>query len=170
MIIGLTGNPKVGKGEVSRILQSNYGFEILDTKEVLRKIASEITGFNAELFKKQQWKEYKYQGHECRYIMGEVGYTLERIFGDDFLLRRMLKHIDPSKNYVIDALRMKQAVVLKTSLPQSFVIEITSERGTLDYSFDEYDKSLIDYSVTNNGTLLDLSYTLEVLIKRLEEN
>lgn len=165
MLIGLTGFPTAGKSAVAEILINHYNYDLLDTKEVLRNIVSEIVKCDSSFLKTQEGKEAKFKGQEHRLLMGEVGLLLEDMFGEDFLLQRAMEGVDTSRNLVVDGLRRNQALSFN-----GFVLEVVSTRvGKNVFSFDTYNKSKINYTINNSGSLMDLRYAVDKLMESVRQ-
>lgn len=160
MLLGLCGYRTSGKSEVAKILVEKYNFEIIDTKKLLRELASDITRTPADLLKQTGFKELPYQGRTHREIMGELGKTLENLFGHDYLLRRALHRVDKTKNLIVDSLRMDQALFFEGT-----VVEVKSDKVTPSgFDFDEYNRTRINYSIDNSGSLKQLSDCVDVMM------
>jgi dephospho-CoA kinase len=161
MIIGLCGYPTVGKSAVADILVRDHGYDILETKEILRDITSLITRCPSHLMKETGFKNLPYQRRTQREIMGEIGKTLEELFGADYLLRRALhREATAGRKLVIDGLRRDQALFF-----DGIVLEVVSDRVSgASYDFDEYNKTKIDYTLNNSGTISDLEAEIKKMM------
>jgi dCMP deaminase len=95
MIIGLTGKNGSGKTEVSGYLK-NRGFEYYSLSDAIRE-------------------EIRRRGQEItRDTLIETGNDLREKFGPGILAERMLSHLEPDHNYVVDSIRNPHEVdVLK---------------------------------------------------------
>src|ERR1043166_5159295 len=90
MRIGLCGMPRSGKTEGRKILELEYGFVTLDTKQVLREMAATLTGLRSTDFVTQEDKEALFEGVQRRKIMGELGNVAEKLWGDSYMIERAL--------------------------------------------------------------------------------
>lgn len=164
MLLGLTGKPQTGKSEVAKILVSKYGFTLIDTKDKLREIVSEITGISYSTLQSSLGKEQLYKGVPVRKIMGNVGLCLEDMFGVDYLPSEALKAYKGG-NAVLDSLRLQQSAFFKGK-----VIEVKSDRtsGT-NYNFDKYDKKDICYKLDNSGDFGTLEKNIKIMLDKLNK-
>jgi hypothetical protein len=94
MLIGLCGKPKSGKSEVRTILKDQFGFQVVNAKEPLILAAAELTGLPFIDFTTQGGKESSYKGVPLRVIMGEIGATMEKLFGEYHTIERALESYD----------------------------------------------------------------------------
>lgn len=164
MLIGLCGRPQSGKSEVARILIDHHNFTLIDVKDKLRSICAEVTGLPYYYFTNH--KDMVYRGQTLRAIMGEIGLTTERLFGESYLLDISLHGLDNNKNYVIDSLRQNQSDYFNGE-----IIEVKSPNSiSTGYSFDEYKKDKINYTLYNNGDLKDLSDSIVHLLKKIKNH
>ena len=86
MVIGLTGRNAAGKGEVAKYLQTKsfYYYSLSDAiRDELRNLKMEVN----------------------RESLIKTGNELRQAFGPAVLADRILKHIEPNRNYVIDSIR-----------------------------------------------------------------
>lgn len=153
MLIGLVGNPGSGKSAVRFMLEKQFGFEVINVKIPIIRACYELTGVPFEQFTTQAGKEQLYKGVPLRNLMGEVGAVMERMFGVYHTIDIGLQGYDLiNGNFVVDSLRMEQPL----SFPGK-VVEIVSERSinTGNY-FDQYDRTRIDYTINNDGTIGEL--------------
>jgi len=86
MIVGLTGRNAAGKGEVAKFLEAK-GFYYHSLSDVIR---DEVQKANLELTREQLVK---------------TGRALRNEKGLDVLARKILKHLEDDKNYVVDSFR-----------------------------------------------------------------
>lgn len=162
-LIGLTGKPGSGKSEVSRILTQKYNFQLIDTKDKLRMICSEITGIPYSTFQNTAGKASLYQGITLRELMGEVANSIENILGFDYFPKEALKQYKGGWA-VVDSLRKDQALAFGGK-----IVEVTSRRSLKsNFSFDKYDRSLIHYKLVNNGDLGDLEDNIKVMLETMK--
>ncbi len=166
MLIGLCGWPKAGKSEVTKVLIEQHGFWPLDTKYVLRQMSSSLTGLDENEFKTQEGKEKLYNGIPRRVIMGELGNVAEKLWGDDFMIRRALEQQwnYPEKKIVVDSLRKSQPKTFP-----GFVIQVISERGVdTGNDFDKFWPYSTDAIIVNDGTQEELQLKVANLINNLK--
>jgi hypothetical protein len=161
MLIGLCGMPQSGKSEVRKILVEQHGFLALDTKQILREMASKLTGLEPHDFVSQSDKAKLYNGVPRRNIMGELGNVAEGLWGDSFLLNRTLddfkRYSYPDKRIVVDALRKDQPI----GFP-GLVYEVISDRSIdTGNAFDRFNKSRTNGIILNLGNLEELSESVK---------
>ena len=167
MLIGLCGMPRSGKSEVRKILVEEHGFHLLDTKLVLREMASKLTGLYPSEFVSQEDKEKLYCGVSRRKIMGELGNVAEKLWGDSFLINRALEEgwIYPEKDIVVDSLRKTQ--------PRDFpgyVYQVISNRAIdTGNDFDKFWPYNTKGVIINDGTFEELREKVDLLVKTLRE-
>lgn len=163
-LIGLCGKPQSGKSEVRRMLETEFGFKSICSKQILYKISSEVTGLPERYFSDPFIKNDTFQGKTFREITGTLGNAVESLFGDSFLIHNGLYSIPyETSNYVVDSLRKTQTRDFK-----GIVVEILSERGIDTGSdFDTYDRSRIDYQLSNVGNFEMLRKHVAIMLDKL---
>lgn len=163
-LIGLCGKPQSGKSEVRRMLESNFGFTPICSKEILYRISSQVTLQPELYFRSQDYKGLTFNGKTNREITGTLGDAIESLFGDSYLVNRALEDKPYSEyNYVVDSLRKTQPRDFK-----GMVVEVISERGIdTGNPFDVYDRSRIDYQIPNMGNFTDLEKNIAIMLDKL---
>jgi hypothetical protein len=165
MLIGLCGRPQSGKTEVRRILEHDFGFKTVCSKQLLYSFSSLVTNLPAEKFYKQEYKNETFRGRTHRQITGTIGNAIEELFGDSYLVDRSVADLDLSAgNYVVDSLRKGQ-----TNNFRGWVVEVVSDRGfDTGNSFDLYDRENINIQLRNNSNFSELEYRVEDMIEHLD--
>jgi dephospho-CoA kinase len=160
MLIGLCGYPGSGKSEVRDILVKEHGFYLLDTKIIIRQMASALTGLPSSEFVTQEQKAALYNGITRRKIMGELGNAVEGLYGDSFLVNAAIKRFRekaPDRPIVVDALRKDQ--------PKDFpglVAQVISSRAQEPKDdFDRFYQGRTNCIIVNDGTHQELSETVK---------
>lgn len=169
LILGLCGWPGAGKSEVRKILVSNFGFEDINSKATIYQLAEVATGIPAHKFSDPFYKEGEYLGSSYRQIAAFLGYAVEDLFGQDYLIKQaMLNHRvseRPHKNFVIDSLRMQQPLLFATSM---HIVEVVSNKAeTPGNDFDRYVRPNDYYTIRNDGTKGCLVEEVGSLLKKL---
>ncbi len=164
MIIGLCGKPGSGKSEVREILERSFGFETVCSKRILYKMSADITGLAVSDFSNPKIKNSIFKGHQLRKITGELGNTVENLFGDSHLVNKAVSELDLARaNYVVDSLRKTQ-----TKDFPGIVVEVVSERGyDTGNDFDLYDRSRINYTLPNHTTFEQLERNIVKMLDAL---
>lgn len=109
MIIGLTGKNAAGKGEVVNFLKdkSFYSYSLSDAiREVLEERKIPVT----------------------RDSLIAMGNELRTSFGPDVLARRIMTHLDPNRNYVIDSIRNPSEVHALRETGRFILINVDASR------------------------------------------
>lgn len=179
-IICLTGYSKVGKSQIQEWLESDYGYLAKDDAEIWRKAASVIYGISEEDFTTQEGKGKKNPFpnleennnnflYENRKLVGDLGKYLENKHGTTFKAVSNMNNIikeygNDFPNMSFGSVRFDQASVYKKY--GSLVIEIIRPGFNSLYDFDVYDKSLIDETIYNDGSLEDLKNKLDEVMNK----
>lgn len=159
MFIALCGAPGSGKTTVQQILLEEFGVQPIDDGRILRDISIQCFGLTEEEVTtetgKNSYIEFLGQKWQVRQILGEIGRSLENIFGEHIVphLTTQKHCADLSKNYSFGSVRRSQ--------PQYFnqigglVVEIVKNGCAPKYDFDRY-VGKIDLTITNNGSREEL--------------
>src|SRR3989338_6469212 len=108
MIIGLTGLNGAGKGEAAEFLKKR-GFQYYSLSDVIRE---------------QLEREGK---PVTRQNLIECGNSLRQQYGASVLADRILKRLDPDKNYVVDSFRNPNEVAAFRSKKDFGLLKITAD-------------------------------------------
>jgi len=111
MILGLTGRNASGKGEAANFFKLK-GFYYYSLSDVIRD----------ELTKKQL--------EITRNNLIQMGRELRLKHGTGFLSERILRQLDPDKNYVIDSIRHPDEVAVFKSLPDFYLLSVSASPET----------------------------------------
>jgi dephospho-CoA kinase len=111
MIIGLTGKNASGKGEVGKYLETK-GFTFFSLSDVIR---DELQKRNRPL---------------TRDNLTQLGNELRKKGGTSVLADRILKKLDPSRNYVIDSFRNPDEVQAFKKRPDFTLISVEATQKT----------------------------------------
>ena len=155
MYIALCGSPGAGKSTVQEILSEEFGVIPVDDGAILRDIAVRSFGLDQDHVLTTEGKNsyIEVMGHnwQVRKILGEIGRSLENIFGEAIVPHLTIKKycIDPNQDYSFGSVRRTQ--------PEYFnqiggvVVEVIKNGCVSKYDFDHY-YGKIDVVVENNGT------------------
>lgn len=105
MIIGITGRIAAGKGFIVDFLKEN-GFEF-------KKISE-------SLYEEADKRGIPYE----RKLLQDLGNQLRKEEGGGALAKRLVKKLDPSKNYIVDSIRNPQEVLELKKARNFFLISI----------------------------------------------
>lgn len=175
MLIGLCGAPKAGKTEVATMLESHYGANVVDDGLPLRQAAMKLYGLSHSDVFTQEGKARKIEvcGREftVRQLLGDLGNLLEGFYGDQFMPERALARIaalraaDPTQRFVFPSVRKNQGLSYRQN--GGIVVEVKRPGFEPVNDFDHYDKSLVDYTIVNDGGPDDWKERLEGRVKHL---
>lgn len=168
--IALCGNPKAGKSEVQTILERRFGYQPVDDGHVLRKFAVENLGLSWDDVKTQDGKARKTnilgKNWVNRDILGTLGKQLEDMFGEHILPFIAANALPAAGLYSFGSVRKTQGWFYKQR--GGFVIEIARASALPSpYAFDQYDKTCIDATIINDGSLADLEAKVVAAVSEL---
>lgn len=152
--IPLCGAPGSGKTETARILERDWGFRPIDDSWILRDAAKTLYGLTDWHVSTQEGKATKVQvGTEwilVRVLLGELGLFLEQRDPHHIPKRALEEAIaaHPDARLCFGSVRRDQARVFKDT-GQALVVEVCRPGFEPVNSFDHYDRSLVDVSITN---------------------
>lgn len=171
--VALCGAPTCGKTTVAEFLQARYGAQPIDDGQVLRKAAVPLFAGTWEDFNTQRGKLRSTiicgKSYTNRQLLGQLGNLLEGHFGDQFMPERAIaeaKDVDakvwePAAFFVFPSVRKNQGITYLAN--GGVVIEVTRPGCVPVNDFDHYDQSLVSYTISNEGTLLELEAQVEKL-------
>ena len=169
--IGICGRPSAGKSEIQRILAELYGVVPVDDGLPLRLAATAMTDLPFDKFSTQEGKasfmpaEIILKGGNpvtSREFLGDLGLFLEQNYGSQTLAKLALKTTERQPDvpaFSFGSVRRDQGHVYKRA--GGIVIEV--ERPGVPESpheFDRYDRSCIDFTIINDGTISSLECKL----------
>lgn len=177
-VIGLCGLPGAGKTEVRKTLVRDFGFEDICSKSVIYALAETATGIPAHKFSDPFYKDDSYEGRSLREIAAHMGYSIEDLFGETYLINKALENHQveerPNKNFVVDSLRMVQPKIMmmqKKNYP-FYVVEVQSDRSKKLNEVRRFDKYQLPeegfWQIQNNYGPKELQYNIETLLYKLK--
>lgn len=154
--IALCGNPKSGKSLAQEILKELYGTAPVDDGAPLREFAMQNLGLTRDQVFTQSGKletvEILGRQWQVRELLGELGNRYEGMFGKDILPFIAINRADQAKapSFSFGSVRRDQGRMYQAR--GGIVIEIVNPgAGPSNYEFDQYDRSIVDYRVMNDG-------------------
>ena len=165
--IALCGNPKSGKSEVQKILDSLYGYEPIDDGHVLREFAVEKLGLTWDDVQTQDGKaaytDILGKRWQNRDILGTLGKQLEDMFGEHIMPFIATRGLSPYRFYSFGSVRKTQGHFFRAN--GGVVLEVRRPGvGPSGYEFDKFDRSAVSGVVDNDGDLEQLRLrTIDVI-------
>ena len=168
-IIALCGYPGAGKSTVQEILHRNYRFRPIDDGLPMRDFAQRHLGLSYDQVHTQKGKaeitEFAGVKFENRWFLGELGNAIEKLLGPDAIPTMAARKLDPGNFYCVGSVRRDQAKVWKRH--GALVIEVDRPgRVASQYEFDWFDRSLVDLTLLNSGSLAELSVTIDFIVQK----
>lgn len=153
--IPLCGAPGSGKSETAKILARDWGFVSIDDSWILREAAKVLYGLTDWHVSTQEGKasaiEVGGQWIEVRTLLGELGLHLEERDPHHIPKRALEEAVaaNPGRRLCFGSVRRDQARVFKTT-GKALVVEVVRPGFAPINSFDTYDRSLVDVTITNH--------------------
>jgi hypothetical protein len=170
--IAFCGVPKSGKSLAQAIMLNNYAVEIVDDGAILREFAMKNLGASHDQVHTQEGKAamaFWPNGEPMidartgelmtwRRVLGLLGNQLEAMFGKHVMpmtaCARIAAH---SGSFSFGSVRRDQGQYYKDN--GGIVIEIVNPLAVpTGNEFDEYDASIVDYSIMNDALALGMSH------------
>lgn len=166
IVLGLVGKPGSGKSEVRKILEKKHHFEVINSKVTLYAMSAELTGLPVEHFSDPAFKNGEFEGTPLREITGRIGYAVEELFGQDYLIRKSLEnhkvHTRTKKNFVVDSLRMDQPILLQDEM---FVVQVHGGKPVeSSHPFDQW-QGATNYYLSNDDDLEHLEVQVNSMLE-----
>lgn len=164
--IAICGHAGVGKSEVQTILQNRYGVIPIDSRAVMCRLMMESLGLPVSTHRASLGREARilgktWTGHE---ILNSVGAALEALFGPHIVPFIATRHLPPFI-HSFSGVRGSQGAFYKNA--GGVVIEIVRPGLEASCAFDDYDRSLVDLFITNDGTIEQLRDRVIAIFDRL---
>lgn len=170
-LIALCGAPGSGKSEVQAILHRRFDFLPIDDGMPLRDFAMRFCGARLLDVNTQAGKaaEFAFPGGArmtMREFLGKFGNAIEAILGPDAIPEMAIRQTSWASNakhtrFSFGSVRRQQGRVYKAA--GGFVVEIVRDGYEPQHDFDKYDRSYVDMTITNNGTIEDLETAVRAL-------
>ena len=156
--IAICGYPDAGKSTVQRIMQDRYKIVAIDDGAALRRGAMAMFGLSEQHVTTSEGKSAKViiDGKEMtvRQILGDLGCALEDKFGENIVPALTLAGLGPIDKSVdifsFGSVRKGQGAFYRER--GGIVVEVVREGTRPSSDFDEYDRSVVDFTI-NNGTV-----------------
>lgn len=169
-IVAICGNPTSGKSEVQKILKDLYGYEPVDDGLPMRRFAIQHLGITPRDVYSQEGKkrftEILGKNWQHRDILGTLGNHLEAMFGPHIMPFMATRDLNPDQLYSFGSVRRDQGAFYKNLGGVVIGIERTAAPAS-PYEFDQFDHSLVDHWIMNNGSLMDLKHEVIHAVSRL---
>jgi len=184
MIIGLCGLAGSGKTTIAKYLVEKYNFIELSFATCLKDIVSIIFNWNRELLEgdtleSRQWRETIDEWWSIRlgipnltprFILQYIGTDIMRVhFHPDIWISHLERKLQPNNNYVITDCRFYNEI---TTLHKynAYIIKVNKSNIKYDSHSSELlaieiDDNLVDYNITNDGTIEKLYLEIDKLLK-----
>lgn len=179
MIVGLNGFKGSGKNVAAEHIAKVYGFEHVSFAGLLKESAAALFELKPTVW--EEWKndstmEVLVQRRvpntiphvrlTVRQFLQRYGTEAHRdIFGENFWVEQLFDTMDMEKNYVISDARFESELL---TIKKYGGININIYRGESDDPHPSEatpPEDLIDYWITNNGTLLGLYSIIETIME-----
>jgi len=171
-IISISGFPGSGKSEVQRILKDVYGVQPIDDGDPLRKFAIQRFGMSHDDVYTQEGKKRSTdilgKSWVNRKALGELGNVLEATFGAHIMPFMATRNLDPALSYSFGSVRRDQGKFYKNMGGVAFGVERPGTPPS-PHEFDQFDRSVIDCWVINDGTLEDLAQSVALILEMLQD-
>lgn len=169
-IIAICGYPKTGKSKVQEIL-AEVGVQIVDDGGPLRDFAQRHLGLSWRDVHTQEGKAdtnmIAGQWWENRKILGDLGKKLEELFGPNIMPFMATRKLCDVASYSFGSVRRKQGKFYQ-SLGGVVLGVNRAGVGPSGNDFDEFDHSIVDYWIDNDGSLDDLRFKIEVFLQLMQ--
>lgn len=153
--IALCGYPNSGKSTVQQILSEQYGVQPVDDGAFLRQAAMDWFKLTHSDTHTQEGKA-KYtdicgKAWQNRDVLGTLGNILESTFGDQVVPLITLNGLEVREGtiYSFGSVRKNQGLTYKAA--GGIIVEIVRPGFEARYDFDEYDRSLVDFTINNDN-------------------
>lgn len=180
--IALCGQPGHGKTTVQNLLFDRFEVEPIDDGQVLREATAALTGADLDDLQTQEGKTglFTICGQELqrRDFLGWLGNCMEGRFGTGFMPEQAMRIAEEAAGealalyghrvvaFSFGSVRKDQGRHYKAR--GGAVIEVVDPRKpTSPYDFDQYDRSLVDFTILNDGDLDDLERSVVAAIHAL---
>jgi hypothetical protein len=160
--VALCGAPESGKTTLAQFLASDFGAELVDDGFCLRAGVSAMFGVPIDhlydMERKRDVVQVCGKSYTKRQLCGDLGNLLEGFYGDQVIPELTLHSLNRHPKipfYIFPSVRKNQGLTYRAE-NNGIVIEVTRDGKIPVNDFDHYDRSLIDYTIENNGTIAEL--------------
>jgi hypothetical protein len=180
MIIGLTGYARSGKDTVADFLVTDYDFLKVSFADPIREALIRLDPIIAfgeglrvnlsQALRTMEWNDLKNYSTDIRSLMQRFGTEVGReMFGENFWVDLAIKSAENAEDVVFadvrypneaEAVKAKGGVMVRVTKP-----DVGPVNGHIsDKALDDY---AVDFTISNNGTLAELSAKVNVLTASL---
>lgn len=169
-LIALCGAPGSGKSEVQKILHQIYNVQPIDDGWPMRDFAIRHCGAKlldvvTQAGKAQVWEFPGGKRMQMREFLGEMGLAIEKILGPDAIPAMALKAAQRERRdfpgFSFGSVRRSQGYFIK-SQGNATVVEIFRSGVKIPIAgFDSYGRGCIDVTITNDGDLEGLEWSVK---------
>lgn len=155
--VALVGNPKCGKSTIAQMLEDEFGGVIIDDGLILRRALPILTGIPEDWCFSQEGKASAVQIGDREEIvrqgLGELGNWMEARYGEEIMALRAMQlaaaeHPEASF-YIYPSVRKTQGRAYRRM--GGVVIQVDNPHAPPSGNgFDEWDRSCVDFVVTND--------------------
>lgn len=159
-IIGLCAQPQHGKTTAQRFLEM-LGVTPVDDSEPLRRATMERYGLSWDDVSTQQGKASLVARPDygdivpVRQAIGDLGKEYESEHGPNYWVERAIASLAPGSLVSFGSVRMTQGRAIKMAGGVVFALS-DPRRPSSPYDFDQFDESVVDRWIINDGSLWDL--------------
>jgi hypothetical protein len=182
MLIGISGAAQAGKDTIGGVLVKRYGFERLAFADTLRAVSYALDPI-VDLFGTRLstvvddlgWEQAKLQNPEIRRTLQRFGTEVGRnILGENLWVDTTFALMEPGKDYVITDMRFpNEHFAVNNAL--GFTVRVFREgsglSGTaaLHASETALDDHSFDYTLSNDGSLMQLEDAVDAMLNDLQK-
>jgi len=168
-LIALCGAPGAGKTAVQNHLCAEYGITPVDDGNCIRDFAMRHLGLSEWHVKTQAGKASMVvlpggKTMTVREALGEFGNRIEDLFGPDAIPEMALMKLPQRGPFSFGSTRREQGQVYKRA--GGVVVEVIRPGFDVINDFDQYDRSVVDYTILNGGGLSSLHAAVDHFARR----
>jgi len=169
-VIGFCGFPQHGKSTAQDYLQSEYGVAKLDDSEELRRLSMSEFNLTEDDVYTQEGKSSLIPAYgqiiSVREAMGTLGEEYEAKYGKNYWVERAIENMNNDGPASFGSIRMKQGQAIKDV--GGVVVRIQNDRKLESCNgFDQFEESLIDFTINNNSDLGVFYMSLQLVYEEI---